>query len=120
MDFANHPGQLFVVATLLPLASFLFLLVCFAIRSALRSSKEGTAGAAIYQALGGDVPPKWPAWVATAAIGLACVLCVIGAVRYVGGHEEIEQSLHKLDHDTHSLEGKLHDAKGAEKQRIRD
>ena len=47
MDFANHPGQLFVVATLLPLASFLFLLVCFAIRSALRSSKEGTAGAVL-------------------------------------------------------------------------
>src|SRR6476620_2147227 len=110
MDFANHPGQLFVVATLLPLASFLFLLVCFAIRSALRSAKEGTSGATIYQALGGDVPPKWPAWVATAAIGLACAFCVIGAVRYLGGYQEMEQSLHNLEREIQKLEEKKHDA----------
>ena len=39
---ANGPHP--VVATLLPLASFFLLILCFAIRSALRSSKEGTAG----------------------------------------------------------------------------
>src|SRR5947209_843333 len=97
MDFDNQPGQLFVVATLLPAASFLFLLICFAIRSALRSSKEGTAGAAIYQALGGDVPPKWHAWVATAAIGLACVCSVTGFVWYLQDQHKITELTKKLN-----------------------
>src|SRR5437763_14064881 len=96
LDIANNPGRLFVVATLLPLASFLFLLLCFGIRSALRSSKEGTAGASFYQLLGGDTPAKWPAWLATAAIGLACVCCVIGFVGYLRDHgkvTELEQQI---------------------------
>src|SRR5262245_11367192 len=97
MDFANQPGQLFVVATLLPAASFLFLLICFAIRSALRSSKEGTAGAAIYQALGGDVPPRWHAYVATLAIGLACVCSVAGFVQYLHDQHEITELTKELN-----------------------
>src|SRR5262245_55179909 len=92
LDFANNPGQLFVIATLLPLASFLFLLICFGIRSALRSSKEGTAGASIYQLLGGDTPAKWPAWLATAAIAGACVCCVIGSVQFF----QDQHHLHEL------------------------
>src|SRR2546423_12675068 len=96
VDFANNPGQLFVVATLLPLASFLFLIVCFAIRSALRSSKEGTAGASLYQLLGGDPPARWPAWLATAAIGFACVCSVSGAVRYLREHHHLEELNHDL------------------------
>ena len=44
MDFKNHPGLIFVVATFLPLASFAFLLLINGIRSALRRSSEKTLG----------------------------------------------------------------------------
>ena len=36
VDFASKPGLFFVVATLLPLASFALILVAFAVRTALR------------------------------------------------------------------------------------
>ena len=73
------PGLLFVVATLLPLASFALLLVWGGVRWLLRSyAKDGGPAAVIYDAIGGDVGGAVPAYVATAAIGLACALCVWG------------------------------------------
>ncbi len=91
MDFVNHPGQLFVVATLLPLASFVLLILCFAIRSALRSAKEGTTGAGVYHMLGGDTPAKWPAYLAVLAIGLAFVCSITGFVKYLGDHHHLAE-----------------------------
>src|SRR5262245_12631659 len=90
-NFAEQPGQLYVVATLLPLASFLVILLASAVRSALRQSAEGTLGWGLYQMLGGDRPPRWPALLATLAIGGACVLTVIGFVRLQGDHHQIEE-----------------------------
>src|SRR5437588_8183121 len=90
MDFAGKPGLIFVVATLLPLASFALILLAFAVRTALRSSPEGSLGAKFYQGLGGDVPSRWPAWLATAAIGLAFVLSAVGSVWFYRDHHQIE------------------------------
>ncbi|MBI1918013.1 MAG: NADH-quinone oxidoreductase subunit L [Planctomycetes bacterium] len=90
LDFASKPGLLFVVATLLPLASFVLILVAFAIRTALRSSPEGSIGQQLYQASGGDVPSRWPAWLATAAIGLAFVCSATGFVWFLDDHKQIE------------------------------
>src|SRR5687767_9643296 len=111
LDFASKPGLLFVVATLLPLASFALILVVFAIRTALRSSPEGSFGQQLYQTTGGDVPARWPAWVATAAIGLAFVCSATGLVWYLGeqeSHEEqlkaVEASLHKLGEEVHGAD----------------
>src|SRR5215813_627421 len=91
MDFASKPGLLFVVATLLPLASFVVLLLTFALRSAVRSAPEGSLGERIYQALGGDTPQRWPAWVATGAIGLAFVCSLAGFVWYLSEAPRIEK-----------------------------
>jgi NADH-quinone oxidoreductase subunit L len=74
----QHPGQLYVAATLLPLASFLLLLLAGAIRAAARPYRETALGAALYQALGGDRPTRVGGYIATAAIGAAFVLSVIG------------------------------------------
>jgi NADH-quinone oxidoreductase subunit L len=106
MDLANNPGRLFVIATLLPLASFLFVIICFAIRSALRSAKEGTTGESLYRLLGGDMPPRWPAYLATLAIGLACVCSVAGFAMYLRDHHHIEE-----------LKNELVEEKGKEKRK---
>jgi NADH-quinone oxidoreductase subunit L len=101
----QHPGLLFVAATLLPLASFVLILLAFAVKTFFRKSPEGSPGRAIFQAMGGPAPGRLAAYVATGAIGLACVLCVTGFVIFIQGyssHEaeivEAEQSIHKLRH----------------------
>jgi NADH-quinone oxidoreductase subunit L len=57
-----------------------------AIRNAARPYRQGGLGQAIYWACGGDVPTKVGAYVATAAIGLSCVLCVVGLVWFLRDH----------------------------------
>lgn len=87
----DKPGAIFVVATFLPLASFVFLLIAGALRSGLRRSQEDTLGRKVYELLGGDTPPKWPAYVATAAIGLAFLLCFVGAVQFFSDQGKVSQ-----------------------------
>src|SRR5437763_3918875 len=98
LDFASKPGLLFVVATLLPLASFALILVVFAIRTALRSSPEGSFGQQLYHATGGDVPSRWPAWLATAAIGLAFVCSATGFIWFLDDHKQIESLEEEVRH----------------------
>jgi NADH-quinone oxidoreductase subunit L len=82
----EHPGLLFVAATLLPLASFVLLLLAGAVRWAARPHRDTPLGGAIYSALGGDVPARWPAYVATGAIAGAFVLSVVGFVYFLQHH----------------------------------
>src|SRR5262245_59040892 len=96
MNLGEKPGLWFVIATLLPLASFFLILIAFAIRTALRSSREGTLGASLFQALGGDSPKRWPAYVATGAIGLAFVCCLIGFVQFSGDASTIHHAEEEL------------------------
>jgi len=84
----QQPGLLYVVATLLPLASFVLLLLGGAIRCFVRKSPEESAGATIYQMLGGDRPTRAGAYVATGSIGLSFVLCLIGFIIYVTGFDD--------------------------------
>src|SRR5437016_4532896 len=92
----QQPGLLFVGATLLPLLSFVLILLSFAVKTFFRKSPEGSAGAAIFQSMGGPAPGRIAAYVATGAIALAFVLSLTGFVLYVKGHavqEEEEQAL---------------------------
>src|SRR5947209_11548809 len=82
----ENPGLLYVAATLLPLASFVILLLAGGLRLALRQSRESGLGAATYQMLGGDRPHRAAAFVATAAIGLAFVLSLIGFIYFLQDH----------------------------------
>jgi NADH-quinone oxidoreductase subunit L len=82
----DNPGLLYVAATLLPAASFLVLLLAGGLRLALRGNRDSGFGAAIYQALGGDRPHRAAAFVATAAIGLAFVLSLIGFIYFLHDH----------------------------------
>ena len=80
--FGEHPGLWYVAATLLPLASFLILLLTGALRQFARSVRNTPAGTTVYRLLGGDTPGRTSAYVATGAMAAAFVLCLIGLVRF--------------------------------------
>ncbi len=98
----DKPGLLFVAATFLPLASFVFLLLVGGLRFFCRRYRETSGLAAtVFGLLGGDVPPRWPAYVATAAIAGAFVLSLIGFVQFHTEYNAREAAEHRL----HELEG---------------
>jgi NADH-quinone oxidoreductase subunit L len=76
----EHPGRLYVAATLLPLASFFILLLAGALRAAVRPVRDNPLAGAIFRALGGDTPHRAGAFIATSAISLAFVLSLVGFV----------------------------------------
>lgn len=92
--FYDHPGLLFVVATLLPIASFLILLLAGAARAFLRHHRQGSpALEAAFNLLGGEVTGRGPAYVALGAIALAFVFSFLGFVTYLVEHEDNESRL---------------------------
>jgi NADH-quinone oxidoreductase subunit L len=84
--FAEHPGMLYVAATLLPLASFTVLLLAGGLRFLGRAYRQTGWGGALYRAFGGDRPVRWPAYVATAAMAGAFFLSVAGFYLFVRHH----------------------------------
>src|SRR5579859_2579238 len=98
-DLPFPPGLFFVVATMLPVASFVFLLLWGGLRWALwPHAKDGGPAASLYAALGGDTGGRAPAYVATAAIAIACALCITGFVFFLAddhAYEAAELKLHQ-------------------------
>jgi NADH-quinone oxidoreductase subunit L len=94
MDFLpeflrERPGLLFVAATLLPLLSFVLILLASAAWAAVRPHRDSPLGDALYNLLGGDRRGRTAAYVATGAIGLAFVLCLIGFIDFHNDHAGI-------------------------------
>src|SRR5438874_11885463 len=87
--FATEPGLLYVVATLLPLASFVLLLLAGGLKNFGRAYRDTGWGESLYWLFGGDRPGKGGAYLATAAIGLACVMCVVGLFKFLGEHHVV-------------------------------
>ena len=113
--FYDQPGLLFVVATLLPMAAFVLLLLAGAARSFLRNQRHGNAAAdALFHALGGEVTGRGPAYVALAAIALACVCSVIGFVTYLQEHEKNELELTRIDVAYHGAQDNVHHGETSE------
>src|SRR5262249_1855167 len=113
----HHPGLLFVIATLLPLASFVLLLLVGGLRNALRRAPEGSFGETLYRALGGPLPGRGAASVAPAAIGLACVCSVIGFVLFTTGHAAHEKKVEELQAKIRELRLQRSEFPPAEKAR---
>src|SRR5947199_1325690 len=83
VDFGAHPGLWFVVATLLPLASFVLILLWRGLRLVVKPYRD--AGfESLYQVLGGDRENRGAAYIATGAIGLAFVCSLVGFVLFLG------------------------------------
>jgi len=85
-DFGQQPGLLYVAATLIPLASFVALLVMGGAKNLGRRYQDTGWGQSTYWLLGGDEPGRAGAYLATGAIGLSCVLAIIGLVKFLGEH----------------------------------
>src|SRR5262245_34585797 len=115
-NFADRPGLLFVLATLLPLVSFLLILLASAGWCIARRYRLD----ALYNLFGGDKPGKTPAILATAAIGLAFVCSAAGAVMYHVEHNHHLHAVHELEEDVHKLEAEHRQAEGNEKKRLHD
>ena len=104
-NFEQHPGHLFVVATLLPLVSFLLILLAGAIWAALRPYQKNASVRPLFDLFGGedeDRPGRgrWSAYTATAAIALSFLLCLSGAVKFL-----TEQ--HKDEHEKQHAESEI-------------
>lgn len=97
---SEQPGLLFVIATLLPLASFVLLLLLGAVRWGLRPYAKDNPGIdAVYQFLGGPVPGVGPAYCALAAIVLAFLCCAAGFAIFLSEIDEMHALEHKLQHE---------------------
>jgi NADH-quinone oxidoreductase subunit L len=102
------PGLLFVVATLVPLASFVLLLIWGGLRWVLRpyaEQRDPGPAAPIFHALGGYGGGRAPAIVATVAIALAFILCATGFVLFYVEDHEFESTHKKLHSEISQLEG---------------
>src|SRR5262249_20903977 len=102
--FGEQPGLLFVVATLLPLASFVILLLAGGLRNLLRQFKNTEPCGALFNLLGGEVTGRGPAYVGLGAIAIAFFLCFSGMCLYLGelstfekGKSELVEKINKID-----------------------
>jgi NADH-quinone oxidoreductase subunit L len=86
-SITEHPGMLYVAATLLPLASFTLLLLVGGVRNLLRRYRQSGLVESLYLALGGDTPGRAAAFIATGAIAGAFLLSLIGFILFLQGHE---------------------------------
>ncbi|AWM38656.1 NADH-quinone oxidoreductase subunit L [Gemmata obscuriglobus] len=79
--FQVVPGRLYVLATLLPLAAFVLLLVAGAVRALCRPFRDQSGfGGRLYWLYGGDAPLKTGAYLATLLIASSAVLGIVGLV----------------------------------------
>src|SRR5262245_39367208 len=95
--FGDQPGLLFVVATLLPLASFVILLLAGGLRNFLRQYKHTEPCGVLFDLLGGEVTGRGPAFVGLGAIALAFFLCFYGSCLYLGEYSTYEHSKKELN-----------------------
>ncbi len=96
--FADDPGLIYVVATLLPLASFVLLLLAGGLKNLGRAHRETGWGESLYRIFGGDRPGKGGAYVATGAIAAACVLSVAGLFAFIGKYHVVPAPSHAEEH----------------------
>jgi NADH-quinone oxidoreductase subunit L len=106
LNFTEHPGLYFVAATLLPLASFVLILLSKFVWGVLRPYRDNPAVAPAYNLFGGDVGGPISAYVALAAIAGSFVLSAVGFAQFTrdqGRYEEVirerETAVQKLKDD---------------------
>src|SRR4051812_7191236 len=105
MDFENVPAYWFVVATLLPLASFLLIFLASGLWCVARRYRDAPGMEQLYQITGGDKPGPTGAYVALGAIALAFVCSLIGAVTYARDYrEKLTMPTAEVNEELHALE----------------
>jgi NADH-quinone oxidoreductase subunit L len=80
----TNPGRLYVVATLLPLASFSLLLLAGGVRGLCRASRQKPGPASsLYWLCGGDRPLRTGAYFATGMMAVSAAIAVTGLVMFL-------------------------------------
>jgi NADH-quinone oxidoreductase subunit L len=106
--FQERPGLLFVVATLLPLASFLIIFISFGFWALFRPYRDDDDGrAGLFEVFGGNRPGSLPAFVALAAIVGAFLCSFAGAVQFFGeqaGRHQHAEAVEDLEHELRKAE----------------
>lgn len=91
----TNPGRLYVVATLLPLASFALLLIAGGVRGLCRTSRQkpGVASS-LYWLCGGDRPLRTGAYFATGMMAVSAAIAVAGLVMFLKDSDKPLDSHH--------------------------
>jgi NADH-quinone oxidoreductase subunit L len=105
----QHPGWCFVVATFLPLLSFVLILLASAAWCAVRPFRSTPAGAALFNLFGGEERGRVPAYLATGAIALAFVFSLIGFILFTAQQSQFEAHVKQQEKALYEL-GKQKDA----------
>lgn len=116
----ERPGYLFVVATLLPLFSFLLILLASGAWCLARRYRELAGVEALYRLFGGDKPGKTPAYIALAAIFLAFVCSLTGFIHYYAEHHEHHHAVQHLEEEIHKLEFSFKAADKEQKEKLHE
>ncbi len=111
------PGYLFVFATLLPLASFLLVLLSFGLWCVFRPYRETEYGAVLYHLFGGDAPGRTPSYIALGAIFLAFLCSAVGFSLYTAGFYHHEEELKTKEALIGTLRTEVEKAPGEEKHK---
>ncbi|HEY7426125.1 MAG TPA: NADH-quinone oxidoreductase subunit L [Gemmataceae bacterium] len=113
--FIEQPGFYFVVATLVPLVSFVLILLASAAWCAIRPFRDTPAGAALFNLFGGEERGRTPAYIATGAIALAFVFSLTGFISYSREQSDIESQRHEHEKAIHDLKAELPKASAKDK-----
>jgi NADH-quinone oxidoreductase subunit L len=118
--FGEHPGWYFVAATLVPLLSFVLILLASALWCAGRAYRDTPAGAALFNLFGGEERGRGAAYVATGAIALAFVFSLIGFIRFTAQQSAFETQIKQYQKDLHDLSMKAKTAEGEDKHELEE
>src|SRR5438132_14228375 len=117
---SEQPGLLYVVATLIPLASFVFILVAGGLKNLGRTYRSTDWGSTLYWLLGGDQVGKGGAYLATGAIATSAVLGFVGLGLFLRENPVvvIEHAAHASEHAAPHTDAKGHE--GHDEPQARD
>lgn len=104
-SFQDQPALLFVAATLMPLASFVILLLAGGLRNFLRAYKNSEPWGSLFNLLGGEVTGRGPAFVGLASIVIAFFLSFSGTCLYLGEYRAFNESQSEIAEDLGKLPG---------------
>jgi NADH-quinone oxidoreductase subunit L len=111
MDLNARPGLFFVIATFLPLLSFVLILLAGMAWSLLRPHRDTKWGEPLYNLFGGDKGGLVAPVVATSAIGLAFVFSFAGMVLFLRESDDNHKKAHAAEHRAQELRRQLHEAR---------
>jgi NADH-quinone oxidoreductase subunit L len=118
--FGERPGFYFVAATLVPLVSFVLILMASAAWCATRPFRDTPAGAALFNLFGGEERGRLPAYIATGAIALAFVFSLTGFILFTRQQSGFEAEIGPREREIHKLQTEATTADSARRDELHE